>query len=115
MRDYIVIGSTPSGEDCQQVGSPTYLQLTVAECQVFVRQLLRLFPNKPEGRSIGVKAFSHDFGTYHEVCVFYDNTDEEQQIYAYNVENNTPEYWDEQALAELEEAKIPYNRRIDRS
>lgn len=110
MKDYMNIGSTPISENCQQVGSATYATMGVPECQIFARQLARAFPlAKPEGCQFVVKAFQHDFGTYHEVVTTYDDEIQEQIDFALMVESYTPEYWDETAIAELTAAGIPFD------
>jgi hypothetical protein len=45
----------------------------------------------------------HDFGEYFDVEAIYDN--EEGTKWAFNVEANTPEYWDEIAKQELKARK----------
>lgn len=98
------IGSTPHGEDCAQVGSDDYAQKTRIELKAFYNQLKRMFPNIPNGARYIKTNNPHDFGTYHEIAIKFQEDDEEAANYAYNVENNTPEYWDEQAKAELTQA-----------
>ena len=104
------LGSTPSGEDCVQVGSDSYFDLYIAEAKAYIDQLKRQFPNIPDGVSFGIKSFPHDFGTYHEVVVKYNEDNEEAINFAFDVENNTPEYWDATAKEELN--KIGYFEMI---
>lgn len=101
MKDYIYIGSSPVEEPCAQVGSPDYFERSRAECKAFAAQLLRQFPDQPDSTYFIVKAQAHDFGTYREVVVVYDDADEESLNYALKVEGNTPANWDEQAKQEL--------------
>ena len=101
--DYLSIGSSPTGEECAQVGSETYREKMRIETAVFVNQLRRVLGEEPQGARLKVKSFPHDFGTYHEVCVVYDENNEEATNYAFKCESETPEFWDEQALAELKE------------
>lgn len=44
--------------------------------------------------SLVVKSFPHDFGSYREVCVRYDDTDPAGENYAFQLEGNTPARWD---------------------
>ena len=97
----ILIGSTPHGEDCAQVGSDDYQEKMRIELKAFYNQLMRMFPNIPAGAKYKRTSNPHDFGTYHEIGIKFSEDDEEAAEYAYNVQNNTPEYWDEQAKAEL--------------
>lgn len=88
--NYINIGPTPPEEDCIQIGKPG----ARAETEIYRRQLEREFP---EG-NFGVKAFRHEFGTYHEV-VAYCYTPEETEA-AYAAEGEGAALWDEIARAE---------------
>ena len=108
MREHLEIGSSPNAEECQQVGSDDYNQLGFDECEIYARQLQRQFPNMPAGCFFKVKANSHDFGTYYEVAIFFDDDDEDAVNYAYNIENNPPEFWDPEALDELTANFIPF-------
>ena len=97
MREYLELGPVPGGEACQQVGVASYdPHLARLECLAYLQQLLRLFP-PVHGTGFAVKAFPHDFGSYHEVCVLYDGDNEAQVEYAFRVEGNLPEQWDEKA------------------
>lgn len=102
--DELELGTTPTGEDCAQVGSKNYEYSTLArmELKAFYHQLTRLFPNPPAGVTFKTKSNPHDFGTYYDLAVKFDSNDEAAAEYAYNVENNTPEEWDAGARAELE-------------
>lgn len=104
MRDYISIGSTPTGEDCAQVGSADYYEQTRKEQRAFINQLKRVLGEPPCGAHLASKTFDHDFGTYHEVVCYFDEGNEEARDYAFKLEGEAPEYWDELARKELEEA-----------
>ena len=93
MRDYITLGSTPSDEDCAQVGTPSYRTDALQECRRFVAQLEQQFPALPDGVYFSTKSFPHDFGTYYEVVVNYDDDDIAQVDAAFDVENNLPTNW----------------------
>ena len=96
MIDYIYIGSTPTNEDCLQVGQATPDQMRT-ETAIFKRQLQRLFPTA----DLRIKAERHDFGTYYEVVVYYDSADENAVNLAYQIESETPQFWDDEAKEEL--------------
>lgn len=102
MQDYIVIGSAPCDESCAQVGSPSYSGRMRAETAAFIRQLRRTFGKEPEGARIALKSFPHDFGTYHEVVVYFDDSIRESVNYAFRLEAETPANWDEEAREELQ-------------
>jgi hypothetical protein len=101
MRDYITIGATPCEEPCAQVGADNYREQSMKECIAFKKQLRRQFGEEPEGAQIVTKSFPHDFGTYHEVCVVFEDENEVAVNYAFGVENSTPANWDEEARKEL--------------
>lgn len=101
MREYLEIGSTPAGEACVQVGDPTYFSRYRKECQAFINQLRRQLGPEPEGATLTIKGFPHDFGTYHEVVCRYDDRYPDSVQYAYDCEAKAPEYWDEDAKIEL--------------
>jgi len=97
MRDYINIGSSPYGEDCCQVGSPNYGQNARKECMRYIENIIKVCGEPPIGASLVVKGFPHDFGTYYEVVCYYDDAMHESVDYAFHVEGNSPERWDEPA------------------
>jgi hypothetical protein len=91
MRDFIELGSAPSCEECVQLDkNKPYLDEMREECFKYKQLLIKMFP---EGW-FNIKTFHHDFGDYLEVVIWYDNEDEKQVEYAYMVEANLPEYWE---------------------
>lgn len=97
----LIIGATPCNEECAQLGDIDYPERSQRECRAFIKQLLRAFPNKPEGVEFVVKHSRHDFGTYREVGVRFDMNNRRQANYAFKVEAKAPEDWDDEAKAEL--------------
>lgn len=89
MGHYLVIGCTPPEEDCYPAGHP----LAYKETLVYLRQLRREFPQG----NFRVKAFPHDFGTYHEVVALLG----EENDAAYAAEATCSPKWDTEALGEL--------------
>lgn len=101
-RDYLTLGPTPCGEDCQQLGPNYDEREATREMQIYIAQLRRQFPTwEQDGIYFRTKGFQHDAGTYHEVVVWFDANDDKACHAAYNVENNLPEYWDDQACAHM--------------
>ena len=100
MMDYLTLGPTPCEESCAQVGQDDYDRMSRIECRVYLDQLRRTFP-EPENGYFRIKSFSHDFGSYREVCAVYDEDDQEATEWAFNVENNSPSEWDDGARALL--------------
>jgi len=91
--DYINIGSTPPDEDCLPAGH----HMARRETLIYLRQIQREFP---AGR-FSVKAFPHDFGTYHEVVAWYgEELDTATNEAAFEAECGKGE-WDEEAKIEL--------------
>ena len=100
MRDYLTLGPTPTGEDCEQVPYENPAKAK-KECRVFKEQLIRQFGEPPFGADLVVKSFPHDFGSYHEVVAYFDDQIPESVEYAFKLEGQTPEEWDEQAKNDL--------------
>jgi hypothetical protein len=100
--EILTISAAPAEENVAQVNSADYASRSRRECTVFKRMLERLFPI-PEGvnASFFVKTFDHDFGYYREVCVRFDNSDRQATEFAYQVEREFPEQWDDLARFEL--------------
>ena len=97
MRDYVYLGSAPWDEDCVQVDPKVdYLPALKAECLRFLELLEKKFTSKPEGCSFIVKSQGHEFGEYCEVCVRFNDEDEDEIDFAYFVENNIPGKWDDE-------------------
>jgi hypothetical protein len=101
MRDFVEYGTTPSGEDCAQVGSENFTANARKECIMFIKQIRRTFGVEPEGATLSIKSSNHDLGTYYDVVCYFDDNNEVASDYAYRIDNELPEYWDEEAKKEL--------------
>lgn len=101
--DYVILSSTPYDEPCVQVCSKRlYYPAMKHESLIYKRQLERLFPIPENLHCYFIcKSFPHDFGTYIEVVIFFDDDDREAANFAYKVENEAPFHWDEIAKAQL--------------
>ena len=97
MKDFICIGNCPINEPCVQVSKDIpYLNEMREECERFKHGLKCYFEQIIcPGIYFGVKQFSHDFGPYFEVVIFFDNEDKDQTDAAFEIERNIPETWDE--------------------
>ena len=95
MRDYLSIGSSPADEDCVQVGTENYAARARQECSRYIELLRLKFGPEPKGAELVVKGFPHDFGTYYEVVVWYDDNDRAGLEYALLLEGNAPATWDD--------------------
>ena len=96
MRDYITLGSTPYSEECAQVGSIDYYDKVYPEMKKYIELLNTIFPEvKKYNCTFIFKEFEHDFGTYHEVVIIYDDDDVNSLNYAYFVSDEIPETWND--------------------
>ena len=103
MRDYIELGSSPSGEDCAQLGTPGYYDRMTVEISELRRMMERVHP-VPLGyvsARYGRKAFEHDFGMYYELCAYFDDRDFVSIQWALDAEELVPERWDDKARQAL--------------
>ena len=100
--DTMSLGPTPSEEPCAQTGKHDP-SINKMEVRAFINQLKRLYPNESPNAYFIMERNEHEFGTYYEAAIKYNIDDEEASEFAYNVEHNTPEFWDEAAKIELEQ------------
>ena len=102
MRDYLYLGPVPCDEPCAQVGEPDFRARSTKEMNAYMEQLHRVFPNM-EQNDVSVKILwqNHDFGTYGEVVVVYDDKNEASCDYAFEIEGDLPYYWDDIAKRKL--------------
>jgi len=101
MKDYLTLGPTPYDEPCAQLGTDHFYAKSRIESDAYINQLLRQFGEPPGLCFFRTKPFHHEFGTYYEVVITFFDDDEEAVRFAYNVENNLPAQWDQEALNEL--------------
>jgi hypothetical protein len=88
MRDYITLGSAPYDEPCKQVGRDSFAEIR-KEASTYASLLKQTYPDA----DIRVKTFEHDFGSYCEACVFYNDEDEESVALAFSIDENLPATW----------------------
>lgn len=93
MRDDMSIGPSPCDESCVQVGEANYMERAREECNRFIEVIRKKLGDEPPGARLATKAFPHDFGTYHEVVCYFDDSYEEARHYAYQCESETPQTW----------------------
>lgn len=95
MKDYIELGSAPYDEDCVCVSSTKpYIEEMTKECRRYA-DLLREKCPIPDGINAhyAIKTFQHDFGSYKEVCICFDDEDEDACEFAFNIESIIPSNW----------------------
>ena len=103
MRDYIELGSSPSGEDCAQLGTPGYYERMTVEIGELRRMMEQVHP-VPLGyvsARYGRKSFEHDFGMYYELCAYFDDRDPVSIDWAFEAERCVPDRWDDKARQAL--------------
>ena len=103
MRDRYELGTTvPHEEQCSQVGAPNFSITSRMEARALISQLRRLHGPEPEGAVLKLISCPHDFGTYYDVAVEYQDDSEEAEAYMLKIDGGVPDTWDEQARKELE-------------
>lgn len=106
------IGPAPADEEPQQCNARNSDYTKVRqECGVYRAQLLRMFGNPPPETDLVVQFTRDGDHGYYEVAVKWHDPNRTAVEYAYNMENNAPQYWDEMALKELAEYGIPVKQR----
>lgn len=102
MKEYLELACTPLSEDCVQVRPDrNYLPEMKKEVQRFKEMLETRFPI-PENLigqfGFSIKRNNHDFGMYMEVCCWFNDNNETAEDFAYFVESNLPETWDDKDI-----------------
>lgn len=104
MRDTFELATTvPHDEPCSQVGTAGYDKNSRLEAQALKNLLLRTLPPPPEGTGIRIIQCPHDFGSYLDLSVVYDDDDEESVEWMLKAECAVPGNWDEEAIGWLRE------------
>jgi hypothetical protein len=104
MRDYLMIDCTPSEESCAQLGADNYSTQAKAEARRFIAQIEKHYPlpDKAELGYLTISPQSHDFGTYYQVKIVFDDECELSVNWAYSIEADelgALRVWDETELA----------------
>jgi len=95
--------TVPHEEECAQLGSEMYQTRARQEVQAFTRQLLRIHGSPPEGARFKIIRCPHDFGTYLDLALVYDEDNEEHVEWMLKIESGIPDKWDQAAITELQE------------
>lgn len=115
MRDYLDFDTTPSDEPCAQVGDDYYPDKVMIEMRYLAAQLKKTFGQPPEGARYAIASNAHDFGRYYSLRLVYDDDDPIQTEYAYQVDNDFPQVWDEDTRTGLEASmralERPHNQK----
>ena len=113
MYDTLALCSAPTEEECVQVGDDDYASKARKECRALINQLERQFGTH-DSAHFAIKSNYHDYGTYYDVVVEYDSSVESAVEYAYNIENNLPTNWDDQARSALAQMLAAEVERSDK-
>lgn len=100
-REYMDFDLTPCDEECAQVGRDDYRRVSREEYTAMLAFIERTFGATPVGVSTTCKANAHDFGTYYQLRMYYDDEDAICTGYVYKVESELPPMWDAEARAYL--------------
>lgn len=97
--DYIEFDCTPYDEECSQVGTSNYYLDSILESKAIINQLIRMFGEPPECTYFKKASCPHDFGTYYEIRLNYN----EWNDYCIEVESRWPQLWDDEAITFLKQ------------
>lgn len=102
----MTLSCSPSGEPCAQIGTKGYCYRALVECGAYKAQLARHYETAhgkrlPEDATLDVASKPHDFGTYWEVDVTFEEDSKEAVEAAYWLEANMPETWDDEARTDI--------------
>lgn len=101
MRDELSLGTVPVEESCEQLGANYNPIRSCQECAAFINQLKRMHGVPPGKARYKITSNPHDFGTYHDVVIEFDESSKKEASYAYKVESDLPFTWDDKAMMEL--------------
>lgn len=104
--DYIIIGCTPSDEECIQAGNDIHFMKI--ECKIYCDQIIRKYGKSPEdGYFFLLINTTHDAGVYIEVAYCYSLSEKSSsEIYAFQIEAGD-EKWDYFSIERLIEEQHP--------
>ena len=113
MRDYFELGSTPCDEDCVQVSrTADYMPAMRQELKRYEAHLDKILPVPEDIHAwYSIKWNSHDFGSYGEVAINFDDEDNQAIEFACFVEEHTPTTWDDDHIREYTPALMYLSTR----
>lgn len=112
MLETLELGTTtPYDEPCAQLGSEGYYTKARQEIRAFTGQLLRSTGQPPAGARFKTLHCPHDFGTYLDLALVYNEDDEEHVEWMLKVESLIPDKWDQTAIGELNEVGYFENQK----
>ena len=115
MRDQFELGTTvPHDEPCFQMGAEDFSKFSRIEARALINQITRTVGNPPDRTGLKIISCPHDFGTYYDVAVIYDDDLEESLDWMLDVESGIPYNWDEEAIEELKSQGYPIGEKVIR-
>lgn len=103
MMEYLYLGPTPYEEDAIQL-TPTCDTIAMRkQVRDYVTMLEQRFPDAPEEAYFSIKSEYHDYGTYYEAIVKYNEDNEDAVKYAFCVESNLPARWNDKEKIDWKE------------
>lgn len=93
--------TTPSNVVPEQVGRNYNPERARKEAKATINQLIRMFGEPPAGTRLKIKSNPHDFGNYYSIQFLCESDDNEGGEYMAKLDNNWPEEYDAEALAEI--------------
>lgn len=93
--DWFELGGTPSGEDCEQVGPNYDARHAKKECRAYQEAIIKKLGDPPAGAFFKIRSNPHDFGTYHELAIYFEDDNRVALAYALKCESEAPETWAE--------------------
>ena len=92
-QDIYWLGPAPAEEDCVQVGDPDYARNAKGECKAYIDAIRKVCGHEPAGARLTIKSQAHDYGSYYEVAVVFDGSDEAAAAYAARCDEHAPTRW----------------------
>jgi hypothetical protein len=97
MKDYLNIDPVPMDEPCTQIDEG--IQPQIEEAKRMVHLLRKRFPNCNK-INYQITRNPHDFGTYIDIRILFDEDDEVSESQAFFVEANLPFKWTDEEILE---------------
>lgn len=98
MTEIYWLGPCPSDEQAAQSCDDNFHEANKAECRAFITAIKRVCGEPPEGAVLKIKSSSHDFGSYREVVVEFDDNDQAAAEYAMKCDKDAPTEWSQAGM-----------------
>jgi hypothetical protein len=114
MRDQFELATTVPHDEhpWQKLDCPTNIYSRM-EARALINQLHRVVGEGPEGTRLTIISCPHDFGTYLDVAVVFDDEREDHVEWMLKVESRIPSRWDKEAREELGSQGYPLTNSFD--